>query len=60
MIWQSYWKLYHWRSQHEYGTSVMVRWYILAVLCDMFSITHITIHGQMQEDPLHDLHARQN
>jgi hypothetical protein len=39
MIRQSYWKMYHWQSEHECGTCMMVLRHILAVLCEMFSIT---------------------
>jgi hypothetical protein len=37
----------------------MVLRHILAVLCEMFSITPIMTDGQVEEDPLHGLHARQ-
>jgi hypothetical protein len=32
MICQSYWKMYHWQSEHEYGLCVMVLRHILAGL----------------------------
>jgi hypothetical protein len=32
--------------------------HILAVLCEMFSITRIMTDGYVEEDPLHGLHAR--
>jgi hypothetical protein len=31
--------------------------YILAVLCEIFSITPISTDGYVEEDSLHDLHA---
>jgi hypothetical protein len=31
----------------------------LSVLCLMFTITPIMINGQVEEDPLHNLHVRQ-
>jgi hypothetical protein len=58
MICQSYWKMYHWQLKQECGACVMVLRHILAVLCEMFSITHITANGQ-QEEELHGLHDRQ-
>jgi hypothetical protein len=39
MIWQSYWKLYHWQTEHNSGAIVMVLRHILAELCEMFSVT---------------------
>jgi hypothetical protein len=39
MICQSCWKMYHWQSEHECGTCMMVLQHILAVLCEMFSIS---------------------
>jgi hypothetical protein len=57
MICQSYWRLYHWQSEQECGTCVMVLRHILAVLCEMFSVTPIMADGEVQEDPLHGLHA---
>jgi hypothetical protein len=45
MFCQSYWKLYHWQSEHECGTSVMVLRNILAVLREMFSKTPIMTDG---------------
>jgi hypothetical protein len=47
MIWQSYWKMYHWQSQHECGTCVMV----------LRAVTPVMPNGQVEEDPLHGLHA---
>jgi hypothetical protein len=41
MISQSYWKMYHWQSEHERGTFMMVFRHILAVLFELFSTTHI-------------------
>jgi hypothetical protein len=32
--------------------------HILAVLCEMFSITPIVTDGWVEEEPLHGLHAR--
>jgi hypothetical protein len=40
MICQSYWKVYHWQSEHECRTSMMVLRHILAVLCEMFYNTY--------------------
>jgi hypothetical protein len=54
---QSYWKMYHWQSQHECGTGMMVFRHILVVLCEMFSTAHIMTDGQVEKDPLHGLHA---
>jgi hypothetical protein len=59
MICQSYWKMYHWQSEYECGTWMMVLRHILAVMCEMFSITPIMTDGWVKEDPLHSLHARQ-
>jgi hypothetical protein len=33
--------------------------FISSVLCEVFSVTPIITDGQVEEDPLHDLHARQ-
>jgi hypothetical protein len=52
MICQSYWQ-----SKHERGTCVMVLRHILAVLCEVFSVIAIMTDGQVEEDPLHGLHA---
>jgi hypothetical protein len=38
---------------------MMALWHILAVLCEMFSVTAIMTGGWEEEDPLHGLHARQ-
>jgi hypothetical protein len=57
MICQSYWKMYHWQSKHECGTCMMVLRHILALLCEMFSLTNIMADGQVEEAPLHGLHA---
>jgi hypothetical protein len=38
---QSYWKLSHWQSEHECGTRMKVLRHILALLCEMFSVTPI-------------------
>jgi hypothetical protein len=35
----------------------MVLRHISAVLCEMFPVTPIMTHGEVEEDPLHDLHA---
>jgi hypothetical protein len=59
MICQSYWKMYHWQPEHEYGTCMMVLRHILAVLCETFSVTSIIFDEYAEEDPLHDLHACQ-
>jgi hypothetical protein len=45
MICQSYWKMYHWQSEPECGTCMMVPRRILAVLCEMFTITPIITDG---------------
>jgi hypothetical protein len=39
MICQSYWKMYHWQSEYECGTCMMVLLHILAVLCELFSVS---------------------
>jgi hypothetical protein len=39
VICQSYWNMYHWQSEHECVTCVMVLWHILAVLSN-------TCHGR--------------
>jgi hypothetical protein len=39
MIWQSYWKMYHWQSEHECGTCVRV----LRAVRDVLSYT---CHGR--------------
>jgi hypothetical protein len=57
MICRSYWKIYHWKSQHECGTCMMVLRHILTVLCEMFTITRIMTDGYVEENPLHSLHA---
>jgi hypothetical protein len=44
-ICRSYWKMYHWRSEHECGTCMIVLRDIAAVLCDMFSVTAIMANG---------------
>jgi hypothetical protein len=59
MICQSYWKKYRWQSEYERGTCKMVLRHILAVLCEMLSLTPIMADGKAEEDPLHSLHARQ-
>jgi hypothetical protein len=41
MIYQSYWKMYPWQSEHECDMCMVVLWHILAVLCEMFSVTPI-------------------
>jgi hypothetical protein len=45
MISQSYWKMYHWQSDHEWGICMMVLRHILAALCEMFSVTPIMTGG---------------
>jgi hypothetical protein len=52
-------ELYHWQSEHGYGTCMMVLRHILAVLCEMFSVTPNNTDGWVREDPLRGLHARQ-
>jgi hypothetical protein len=37
----------------------MVLRHILGLLWEMFSVTPIMTDGQVEEDPLHGLHARQ-
>jgi hypothetical protein len=39
--------------------AMMVLLYILAVLCEMFSIKFIMTDGYVEENPLHGLHDRQ-
>jgi hypothetical protein len=58
-ICQNYWKMYHWLSQHDCGTYMLVFRHILAVLCDMFTLTPVMTDGSVEEDPLRGLHARQ-
>jgi hypothetical protein len=58
MIFQSYRKMYQWQSQHECGTCMMVLRHILAVLCEMFSVTPVMTNGYVEEDPLYRLNAR--
>jgi thiol:disulfide interchange protein len=58
-ICHGYWKMYHWQSEHESGTCMMVVCQILAVLCEMFSVTPVMTYGQVQKIPLHDLSAHQ-
>jgi hypothetical protein len=41
MICQSYWKIYHWQSEHKCGTCMIVLRHILVVPWEMFSITPI-------------------
>jgi hypothetical protein len=43
----------------EYCTCMTVFQHILAMLCEMFSITPVITDGLLEEDPLHGLHARQ-
>jgi hypothetical protein len=38
-------KTYHWQSKHKCGTFMIVLWHILAVLCEMFSVTPILTNG---------------
>jgi hypothetical protein len=45
MICQSYRLVLHWQSEHESGTCTMVLRHNLAVLCEMFSATHIMTDG---------------
>jgi hypothetical protein len=59
MICQSYWKMYYWWSEHEFGTCMMALRHILVVLRDMFSPTPIMTDGSVEGDQLHDLQARQ-
>jgi hypothetical protein len=40
-------------------TCMMLLWYILGVLCEIFSITPIMANGWVEEGPLHGLHARE-
>jgi hypothetical protein len=51
--------MYHCVSEHECGAYMMVLRHILAVLCEMFSITLIMTGGYLEEVSLHGLHARQ-
>jgi hypothetical protein len=41
----SYWKMYHWQSEHECGTCMMVLRHLFVVLCEMSSITSIMTDG---------------
>jgi hypothetical protein len=45
MVCQNYCEMYHWQSEHECGTYMMVLRHILAALCEMFSITPIMTDG---------------
>jgi hypothetical protein len=49
MICHSYWKLYHWQSEHECGTCMMV----LRAVRDVLTIMP---DGQVEVDPVHGLH----
>jgi hypothetical protein len=51
--------MYHWQLEHEYGTGIMVLRHILAVFCEMFSVTPFMTDEWVKEDPLHDLHICQ-
>jgi hypothetical protein len=55
MICQSHWKINMGCQEHERGTYVMELWHILAMLCEMISITPILTNGQAQQGPLHSL-----
>jgi hypothetical protein len=57
---QSSWKVYHRQSQHECDTCVILLRHILAVLCEMSSITPIMTDGYVEEDHCMTsmLHAR--
>jgi hypothetical protein len=46
-------------AEHECGTCMMVLRHILAVLCEMFLVRRVMTEGQVHEDPLNGLHARQ-
>jgi hypothetical protein len=59
MICQSYWKMYHWQAEHKCGAFMMVLRHILAELCEMFSVTPNMTDGNVKQDLLHGLHARQ-
>jgi hypothetical protein len=39
MICQKYWKRYHWQSEQDCGICIKVLRHILAVLCEMFSVS---------------------
>jgi hypothetical protein len=39
MIYQSYWNMYNWQSDHECGTCIIVLRHILTVMCETFSTT---------------------
>jgi hypothetical protein len=56
---QSYWKMYHLQSEHEYGTCMMGPRHILKVLWQMFWTTPIVTDGYVKEEPLHGLHDHQ-
>jgi hypothetical protein len=46
MICQSYWKMSHWQSDHEFGTRI-------TVLRDVRDVLSIMTDGQVEGDPLH-------
>jgi hypothetical protein len=43
-------------AEHECGTCMMALRHIRTVPCEIFSITYIMTHGQVEEDTLHGLH----
>jgi hypothetical protein len=47
MMCQSYCKMYHWQSEHECAPCMMMLWHILAVLCEMFSVTPIMTDAEV-------------
>jgi hypothetical protein len=50
--------LLHNLPEHECGTYMMVLGHILAVLCEMFSVTPIMTNEQIEKDTLHGLLTR--
>jgi hypothetical protein len=46
-------------AEHECGTCMTVLRHTVAELREMSSVTATVTDGQVEEDPLHDLHARQ-
>jgi hypothetical protein len=59
MICERYRKMYHRQLEHECGSCMMVLRHVLAVLCEMLSVTSLITDGQVEEASLHVLHALQ-
>jgi hypothetical protein len=51
--------LLHGLAEQLEDVPLTVRGGMCYMLCEMFSITPIMTDGQVQEDPLHGIHARQ-